>query len=379
MNALENYKFIVENYFGIGSATFDTNTSSTNNIIGALNSREYFSGFNQAFKKRLERLSTIYTDRDSNFDNLIKTINEVSSNSNWEGAYSELVAFDFLNSCNDYLQNPIEISKTIPASETLASNIGMSNVNLDGYYSEFDIYFDVKTLMDKSKNILDSVIDKAKKQLGIEVLHILPQYPGDIDYRIFEKNFSPLVNELSCSINVTTKPTFISSKIISDLSYRIIWEKGVLMVHSIYDQYQHAENHHQLLFKHAKKFVLAKPTVIVFVVFPWFSERNFIFKDNQEVFFRSFSRRFFCQYIRAVQDIDECCYIKGVSNATITKSISSVIFLHDDCITDSIPEKQNIRAFAYLNPNATNKISTSFRRYLSSLNIKIDDFEHDNY
>ncbi len=36
MNDLENFKAILDRYFGAGSARFDTRTGVTNNIIGAL-------------------------------------------------------------------------------------------------------------------------------------------------------------------------------------------------------------------------------------------------------------------------------------------------------------------------------------------------------
>ena len=56
MNALENYKTVLEKYFGAGAATFDTTGGEKNNFTGALNSPDDYAAFKASFPKRLERL-----------------------------------------------------------------------------------------------------------------------------------------------------------------------------------------------------------------------------------------------------------------------------------------------------------------------------------
>ena len=48
MNDLENYKTIIENIFGKGIARFKIKSDTTNDIIGALNHKE-FTNFKMCF------------------------------------------------------------------------------------------------------------------------------------------------------------------------------------------------------------------------------------------------------------------------------------------------------------------------------------------
>jgi hypothetical protein len=51
VNDLENFKAILEQYFGGGTATFDTNSGVTNNVVGALNHTD-FVPFRSALAKK---------------------------------------------------------------------------------------------------------------------------------------------------------------------------------------------------------------------------------------------------------------------------------------------------------------------------------------
>ncbi len=128
MNDLENFRAILDGYFGAGSARFDTRTGVTNNIIGALN-RTDFAPFRSAFLKRCQGLSRRYPAGDPNRTPLLDRLNEMASESKWDGVYAEMVAFDFLNSDQDWLSTPIELSKTVPAADTLAGALGGQNTN----------------------------------------------------------------------------------------------------------------------------------------------------------------------------------------------------------------------------------------------------------
>ena len=147
MNELENYKAILEKYFGVGAATFNTTSGATNPVTAALN-HSGFSSFRSISFGRFKRLATRYPKPDSSRSHLLNSLNEVASGENWAGAYAELVAFDFLNSDQDWLLTPITLSKTVPASETLAGALGNKNANFDGVYDDFGACFDVKVLSD---------------------------------------------------------------------------------------------------------------------------------------------------------------------------------------------------------------------------------------
>ena len=379
MNSIENYKSIVEYYFGSGAVTFDATKGKDNNIIGALNHMQ-FNAFKLAFHKRLERLAARYKG-DSNLTNLLLAVNEVGSEKNWEGAYAELVAFDFLNSDTDLLMHPISLSRTVQASDTLAVNLGMTNVNFDGYYDDFGVYFDVKVLSDKSEDILDGIISEAKQQLGISDATIRPEYPLDLDFGLFEEKRAALCKELTGAIDIKAKTLYVKSIILPELNYRIMWGSGVLTSVGTYDPFQHAANHHTLLFKHAKKFSTTSPCLIVFVIFPWFSEKFLSLVGSNETFYRAFCRRFFCQYAKDCRKAKDV--LKGfqgdVTMADVTNKLSGVLFLEDVSIESIKSDSQNVKAFAYLNPNASHKIGHIFQEYLRNLVNLIDDFENDNY
>src|SRR5205814_9512781 len=156
---------ILDHYFGAGSAMFDTTTGITNNIIGALN-RTDFATFRSAFLKRCQRLAGRYPAGTASRGPLLDRLNEMASESKWDGVYAEMVAIDFLNSDQDWLLNPVELSKTVAATETLAGGLGGQNTNYDGFYVDFDVCFDVKVLGDKSLDILEGIIVEAKSALA---------------------------------------------------------------------------------------------------------------------------------------------------------------------------------------------------------------------
>ncbi len=380
MNDLENYKNIVKNIFGEDSCDIDVSKGSTNNVIGALNHTQ-FGAFTTSYKKRLERLYALYSSH-GNFQDILNTIKQVTDDKNWEGAYAEIVSYDYLNSNDNWLSAPINLEKTVPAKETIAEYLGYQNTNYDGEYKDFNICFDVKILSDKSGFILSGIFKEVQEKVGRSNFYISPEYPIDIDYELFQRNRKQLLDELLTVLTGNKEPTSIKSKIVSDLRYAIIWGAGVLMTASTYNPYLHAKNHHNLLFKHAKKFSKVNPSLIIFVIFPWFSEKVSSLGSANEIFYRSFSRRFFCEYAEKsvkAKDIFKS-YSSEDSVFDVTRKLSGVLFLEDKSITANTPAEQNVEGYAYLNPNADQKIGRGiFIDYLHSLEFHIDDFEYDNY
>lgn len=380
VNDSENYKDIVENIFGKNTCGIDVSEGATNNVIGALNHTQ-FGAFTTSYKKRLERLNILYSSH-GKYQDLLNTINQVADDKNWEGAYAEIVSYDYLNSNNDWLSEPINLEKTVPATETIAENLGHQNANFDGEYTDFNICFDVKILSDKTGIILSGIFKDAQKKTGRSNFSISPEYPLDIDYAVFQTNRKQLLDELLSFLTGDQEPKSIKSQVVPDLRYVIIWGSGVLMTESTYNPYLHAKNHHNLLFKHAKKFSKVNPSLIVFVVFPWFSEKISSLGRANEIFYRSFSRRFFCEYAAKPVKAKEIFkkYSGEDSIFDVTRKLSGVLFLEDSSITANTPTEQNIEGFAYLNPNADHKIGRGlFIDYLHSLQFHIDDFEYDNY
>ena len=175
--------------------------------------------------------------------------------------------------------------------------------------------------------------------------------------------------------------SFVKSTVVPNLNYRLLWGAGVLSTVGTYDPYQHAEKHHTLLFKHAKKFSKTQPSLIVFVLFPWFSEKVVNEFCEKEIFYRSFCRRFFCQYANDSRPASSVLskFSGAETMSQVTEKLSGVIFLEDTSILTANVDDLNVTGFAFLNPNAVNKVSRQFQGHLSRLGIAVDDLEHDNY
>ncbi len=102
---------------------------------------------------------------------------------------------------------------------------------------------------------------------------------------------------------------------------------------------------------------------------------------SNEIFFRSLCRRFFRQDVNNTNQATTRlpAYQGNETIAQVTQSLTGVLFLEDKSITAPNPLDQNVKGFAYFNPNATHRISRHFREHLSVLGFFADDFQHDNY
>lgn len=380
-NGLENLAEIIDHYFGNGAASFSTNSGIENNITLALNEAD-FKGFRDAFCARMSRLSLLYPASDANRKFLLDRLGEIASTGKWEGVYAEMVALDFLNSETDWRRTAIQLSKSFPASETLAGGLGGNETNCDGYYEDFNVSFDVKILGDKSKKILDGLITQVTKSLGVsDSVLVIPEYPPDMSYEIFENCRNALRLELEKELRVGKGLVSVKSAVVADLNYRMTWVPGIVATTGVYSPYRHASEHHTLLFKHAKKFSRTMPCFISFVHFPWFSESVVSQFSGSHAFYRSFCRRFFCQYMRDSRPASDMLGpFKGSETVSqVTDKLSGVLFLEDTSLIPMPPDDLHVKGYAFLNPNAVNKLDGNFRDHLVSLGVQVDDFRDDNY
>jgi len=366
--ARENYKRTIDKIFGIGVCTIDINVDNKNNVIGALVS-DQFSTFTTNFLDRLKRLSTIYSENEHLRNSIQQAVNQVADINNWDGAFSELTVLDYFFSFPDTGAEYLKLDVTVPAAETLASEMGFSNANLDGHFSNFDLYFDTKVLSDKSGQIIKGIIQQAKRSLNIVGLTIHPSFNADLPFEEFQSNRNDLYKELLDGIRHKSKRPYIKSNIIDSLSYRLLWGAGVSTGESEYSPIEHAMNHHALLFQYVKKFHRKKPTVIIFVSFPWFSEKIPPFDGVKETFYENLSKNFFDGY-RGKDVLGK--YVNGKIKSNILASdvaeyLSAIIFMDDHSILGDCNEKNYIKTRCYLNKEAKNDLSESeFMRFLKS-------------
>ena len=382
MTPVQNYAQIVNNIFGTNSATFDLTKTHSNKIIGALN-QSNFSTFKSNFLARLKRLQEVYSKNPKSLIEILVQVNEIQSEKNWEGASAELAAYDYLNSNLDYLFEPIQPNITLSNKLSFAKDVGKQETNLDGFIKEHNIYFDVKCLKDNVKEILQGIYKELKTHLGTDDFVISEEYALDVSYQDFQIKRRDLILELKREITVTEKKTHLKSKIIPNLSYKILWGSGINTAIRTYDPYSHAEVFHKTIFNYTNKFMKSKPTLIVLVVFPWYNLVVNDFGDSNLHFFRALSRRFFCQYKHDKSKFKDfnSSFTKNDSFFKISKHLSGIIILEDKSILGTKPNEHNVKAHIYLNPNAKNQIrKTSTMEYFNSLHPDtLEDFFNDNY
>ena len=383
MTDIENYSQLIDAIFGNSTTSFNTTLKHTNNVTGALNNAQN-SDFKANFIARLERLKNIYSNNPIYLREIIVQVNEIQSAKNWDGAFAELSAFDHLNSNQDYLFGPIKPNVTLRSSRSLAGEMGKQESNLDGFLEQHRIYFDVKCLKDNVNEILEGIYQEFKKKyLCTTEIGIIAEYALDITYEDLQTNRGQLLTEMKDNITVLKKQTFLQSKIIKNLSYRIQWGAGLNSGIRTYDPFSHAENFHKTIFKYANKFLKSNPSLIVLVVFPWYNLTFTNFASINLSFYRSLSRRFFCQYKHDKSKFNTLIptFTGTQSINTVSRHLSGIIILEDDTILSKNPNITNVKSYIYLNPNARKPIIRGMATtYLHSLNNEqYDDFVSDNY
>nr|WP_129732319.1 hypothetical protein [Parabacteroides goldsteinii] len=377
MNAKENYQTILNNIFGTKAPKI-TIDDEVNNVTEALNNLGY-QKFKENFIARLNRLKTKF-EYSSTYKELLDTIKEIEGK-NWTGAYAELAAYDSLQT--DLLSHPIQLNVTLDNKISFAKEMNCKKTNIDGYIGEYRLYFDVKRLSDNTKEILDKIINEVKTQSGKKCI-ILPEYPLDANYENYQKEWGALKLELTRELKNGIK--FIKSTVIPELSYRISWGAGVTSVTSTYSPYRHAENMYRQVLIYTKKFIKKRSFFLVFVNFPWYNQAVVNGWNYNKIYYRAVARRIFCQYQHITTPMKQILS-EFQGNETVydvTKKITGIIFIDDNCISSEIPSSQNTTSYIFLNPNADNKPSYTARSYIYSIAGKnkeseIDDFDGDNY
>jgi len=386
MNALAKYASLINEIFGPGTATFDTNSSVTNEVIGAWKHPCNFSDFIRNFTARLRRLKAIYSNRPDYLKDILVQVNEIANNKNWQGAFAELSAFDYLNQdilkMRTHIWDPIKPNETISVDRTFGGELGKREANLDGFVENVQLFFDVKVFKDNVKEILEGIYKEVYEHFKLSDLLIQAQYSFDISYDDFRDKRRELLKELKEGIDVTRKPPSMISKVIANLSYNLLWMPGIISTVHSYDPYSHAKNFHKLPFNYANKFVKDSKSLIVLVVFPWYNGIVTDFNGNS-LLYRSLARRFFCQYVNDSTSFKNLnrSFTGTETMYQVSKYLSGIIFLEDNAILSKKPNETNVKSYVYLNPNAENPINRSLARgFLMGLHNSVyDDFEFDNY
>lgn len=352
MTPRANYAVFVDNIFGLGSAKFDIAKTSTNNVIGALATPQRFADFAANFEARLRRINAAIQSDPNLREDVIGAVNRVAEDE-WDGAYAELCALDYFLAAPLTGAGNIELDKTVPASDTLASEMGMQNANHDLRLKSLGVSMDTKNLSDKIGQILHGVFDEFRQAKGIKSMMIMPTYDHDDDFTPYAANRPQLLAELVSGVDVNGRTQRLTSQVIPGLSYEFAWNAGAYFSESSYSPVEHATRHHTLLFGHIKKYSRREPTAIVYVMFPWSGETAFL-GFGKDTFQTEFGKQFFNNYLGSA-DLAKNFNKKVKSNITaadVTKHLSGVIFLDDKSVTAKDPEQINVEASFVWNVNA---------------------------
>lgn len=349
---------LVDRIFGNGSATFDITVAQSNNVIGALSHPTDFTAFKKNFEARLQRLNAAVLIDASLRKEVLAAVNRIAD-AGWDGAYAELAALDYFLADSETGPGKILLDRTVPATETLASEMGMQNANHDMSFPALGVSMDTKLLSDKTGEILESIFKEFRAAMGINDLLIVPSYDLDSDFAHYSANRGALLQELINGVDTTTQPNVLESTVIPGLSYRFAWKSGVYFGESSYSPLKHAQGHHPLLFGHAKKFSRHEPTIIAFVIFPWSGENVFPFEDSKRTFFKQFGMHFFNDYLGASDSANKYNrkFKSSLSAGDATRHLSGVIYLEDSAITATNSDQLNVDASYIWNENAINPLS----------------------
>ncbi|QVW21927.1 hypothetical protein KJF94_18795 [Pseudomonas hormoni] len=373
MTKLKTYAELIDNIFGPGTANFKTDPSTSNSVVGAIANTENYGVFANNFESRLRRLNSALIVNQNLKSPIIKAVNNLAKLNGWEGYYAELVALDYFLSDEETKPNDIETEVIVPASTTLASELGMCNIDYDICIPSLRIVTDVKILSNKSGGILEGIFNDFRNAKGISHLTIQAEYSENQDYNAFQEHRRVLLDELIKEIDTAARPPIFRSKIIEGLSYQFAWEAGVITSVSEYDSRTHALNHQRLLVAHAKKFSRVEPTIIIFVVFPWASERIMLFSEANiaKQFIHNFGSIFFD--VSTTSNIEARQINKliksPISLAEVSRHLSGILVIEDKSITVTGDSKTITDASYIFNENAIHPLTSGkFESYLKRRN-----------
>ena len=378
VNAKKNYQFIVDDIFGKGNIVIDIDDKQ-NNLIGAL-CASCHRIFRQNFISRLKRLKDKYSTDQAALKCIYTQVKLIAANHNWEGAYGELAAYDILY--NENIVGGIELDKTIAASESFSINYGMAATNEDVYFTESDIHCDVKIMADTIGKMLKGLIESVlkSKPFGNKCL-VMPEFPLDDIEEDYQKNYANIKKELE--ENLKKGCGNIISACCPKLKFNVSW-KGYGSSISSYDPYKRAEEmKNAFLKRYSKKFTKNHPFVLIMVNFVWYNQIDRDSFGNNAVFYRSLSRRLFCDKSdeKVPFNTIDPSFNGSETVSEVTKKISAILFIDDFSVTKL---EDNYSAYLYVNPNADNRIVSGLH-YLESVVSNgaregvVDYFNHDNY
>ncbi|MEI7867759.1 MAG: hypothetical protein WCI11_07690 [Candidatus Methylumidiphilus sp.] len=196
------------------------------------------------------------------------------------------------------------------------------------------------------------------------------------------KEFTNLIQKYQFIVDELKKNSIMK---IGQTIIRLEKRKAVTVSGRISEPYLLAKENAQFPFKEANQFTMHEPFLLIYVAHPWFglTELHDDFSGTASTFTRAFSRRCFFQFSNDESRVKKHCHqVKdGMTIKESSRLLSGIIFLSFCLFNQDEINRMPYKAWIYLNPRATNKLTCSDfdlldRKYS---NITIDDFIYDDY
>jgi len=383
MTSYKEYKQFLIDIFGVEGITLEESDFIENNIVGAIRHHNQagknFRFFTKNFKSRLTRLKTQFERNDEVLNDIIIKAQNIAKKK-WFGEYSELVVYDFFSSFFD-----LETELTIEKERTYASILpGRVASSFDGKISknDFEQIFEVKSLTDVSKAMIDNII-KAAKSRNEKVWEITAGYNQDIEYSTIEDNFSTLLEELNETIQNNEA---MYSPVGFNLTFRIYYQpKRVLTTESTYSTLHHAQSLKYFVLNHFDQLFIKEKNLLIYVVHPWFNLLNTNDFLGKKEFIEHFAQGCFEDLTKSDQKIKEV-FPKwnnvDLEIKEVAQRISGILFLFDNNVVQHATfsndnELSVIEAFLFVNNNANQQCAFNdsdravLKEFESLRNLKI--------
>lgn len=366
-----------------------------NNCTGALSSIADFKIFKKNYKERLLRLKNNSEHNLAVLSSIKKLIQDIAvvDGYKWSGAYSELVALDYIQSFGHFvevLEFPYKKDVNI-APDSFAKQFGQKYIDLDFKYKLHHtlLYADIKSFVPTHHELFDNVFKQIQKTMDCNDFYISVENLSGGDSLI---NYCDIISNklkegLIAAIRKKEKKyshVTISGK---EYTFKISYprENGSIahVSHDTYDPYKAAEKNKYRILRYANKLLIDEPSLLILVVNPWFNKEMSFYN---EVFYRALSRRVFFELSRdkrTIKDLMPDYEFEGLKISDVSEKLSGLIFIEDYSINEKT--KNLYKSYIYLNPKATNEklckyvFTPMYDSHSNYTPIVVDDFEYDNY
>jgi hypothetical protein len=320
-------------------------------------------------------------------------LNAIAEQNIWQGAYAELSALDFLDhplaNHAGFLTKPVEIGVEPVGRKLLGKHScgGFGLPTLDGWFSDFDVYFDVKVLMRSSQDILQRVYERIRSRCPNRNVLLGAEFLSDTAEAMLPGRVSAIEQELRDALDQDPNTTFVRSTVVEGLAHRIS-RTGCLVTEDSHDPYCDAERLWSSVLRDCHQFVADRPFLLVFVTFPWYGSEVTQFRDLNKILYRAMSRRVFCglkgdcRWVVGSGIAKEAARLEGTTLADASRSLSGILFLEDRSIKLEDNTSSNTCGYLFTNPNASNNLTRTLFWDYACCDLRLierDSFEFDNY